>query len=52
MPWVACLPPPPAGYRAVGDVLALGLEPPAVPVPCLRDDVGLRIRWGQGVGLH
>ncbi|KAL4858517.1 Vacuolar protein sorting-associated protein 13C [Chlorella vulgaris] len=35
---------PPAGYRAVGDVLALGLEPPAAPVPCFRDDAGLHIR--------
>ncbi|KAL4447306.1 hypothetical protein ABPG77_007339, partial [Micractinium sp. CCAP 211/92] len=34
----------PAGYRAVGDVLSLGLEPPTAPVPCFRDDVGLRIR--------
>jgi hypothetical protein len=38
----ACLP---TGYRAVGDVLALGLEPPVAPVPCFRDDIGLRIRW-------
>lgn len=33
-----------AGYRAVGDVMSLGLEPPSAPVPCFRDDVGLRIR--------
>ena len=38
-----------AGYRATGDVLALGLEPPAAPVPCFRDDVALRIRCGCAV---
>ena len=25
-------------------LLALGLEPPTAPVPCFRDDVGLRLR--------
>lgn len=35
---------PPAGYVAVGDVAALGLEPPVQPVLCFRDDAAL----GQG----
>jgi vacuolar protein sorting-associated protein 13A/C len=42
---------PPAGYRAVGDVMSLGLEPPSAPVPCFRDDVGLRIGASQRGGI-
>lgn len=33
----------PQGYRPVGDVATLGMEPPATPAPCFRDDVSLRL---------
>ncbi|KAL6781279.1 hypothetical protein ACKKBG_A10495 [Auxenochlorella protothecoides x Auxenochlorella symbiontica] len=40
----------PAGYRPAADVVCAGLEPPAEPVPCFRDDAALRDARGPDPG--